>query len=149
MDRIYVILVFIITFIIYQHLLWYVPHDFQYKSINEEITIIDDIDNIQNCLNHTGPLVLDARQLFEYNWDNFEIPIQWIKEHLVCGSIELKDEELQYETNVSYSKKNENTEYFQCFIKIKVKNYMQQFIDILNFQNALQRFFQSIKMILL
>lgn len=115
MDRIHIIIVFIIAFIVYQHILWYVPHDYQYEKINESINIIHDISNIQNELLKPYPSIIDARQLFKYNWDNFEIPLLWIKEHLVSGKIELDDEEIKHETNVTYEKINKDNNFFSMF----------------------------------
>lgn len=121
MERIYVILTFIIAFVVYQHILWYVPHDYQYKLLNEEIKIFEDQNISSHLFNHNGPLVLDARQMFEYNWNNFEIPMAWIQEHIVCGKIHMSNEERSYETNVSYMQNHNNDNYFSMFHQNKNK----------------------------
>tara|TARA_B100000963_G_scaffold359687_1_gene387757 strand:+ start:936 stop:1787 length:852 start_codon:yes stop_codon:yes gene_type:complete len=115
MEKLYIFIIFIISFIVYKHLLWYVPLTIDIYTNEDKINIIDSKDNIKNFFYKPYPIITDARQLFRYEWSNFELPLSWLNENLVSGEILLKDGNINHETNLSYSKREDKHDYLSMF----------------------------------
>ena len=94
MNYLNIFLIFLITYIINFYVNWYNPFQFNFikqkhfSDIYNQKYIIVDIHKNKKLFNqyyykHKLPIILDARTLYEYNWNNFDIPLYLLKDHFV------------------------------------------------------------------
>ena len=95
MNYLRIFLIFIIVYIINFYINWYNPFQFNFiKQKNLSILnqnknyVIVDIQTNKKLFNHYYyrykiPIILDARTLYEYSWNNFDIPLYLLKHHFV------------------------------------------------------------------
>ena len=86
--------------------------------MDDEIYFINNSDEILKYLYQNKPIITDGRKLFKHTWNNFEIPLLWIKDNIVSGEINTTEINIDNETNNSYKKTN----YLSMFNENIIKN---------------------------
>ena len=128
-NKFYFFILFIILFCIYNYILWYLPHNINIRNMDDEIYFINNSDEILKYLYQNKPIITDGRKLFKHTWNNFEIPLLWIKDNIVSGEINTTEINIDNETNNSYKKTNYLSMFNEKYYK-KLKYTIYNFYEL-------------------